>query len=61
MNSSPLGFCEVSVPVGLGSIALFQSERDEGGGSRVSRSHGEVEAIPSPSDNSATGVHLVCA
>jgi hypothetical protein len=33
MNSSPLGFCEVSVPEGLGSIALIQSERDEGGGS----------------------------
>ena len=25
----------MSVPVGLGSIALLQSERDEGGGSRV--------------------------
>jgi hypothetical protein len=36
MNSSPLGFCEMSAPVGLESIALMQSERDEGGGSRVS-------------------------
>ena len=32
MNSSPLGFCEMSVPKGLGSIALMQSERDEGAG-----------------------------
>jgi hypothetical protein len=60
MNSSPLEFCEMSVPEGLGSIALIQSERDEGGGSRVSRSHGEAEAIPSPLKNPATGACFVC-